>query len=195
MLKHLPDSRLLALANKINKARPFTFHDQRDLRHVAACDECFKMMRVLMLVSETTEMIDLTQTPAPAQTAPAAEENAIIRIVVMDIKAMMEQLQTQQTAWHFSEMPVFSGFRSADNENLTTILNDESNDKNTLVYDHESRTLSIQLDAATVSNDPRVIIKLPDGAIRPVPLERLDDIFWGEVTDLDEGEYEIILRK
>ena len=53
----------------------------------------------------------------------------------------------------------------------------------------------IQLDASEYSNPPTAFLTLSDGTETEIHFERRGDIFWAEVTGLDEGNYELTLEK
>lgn len=192
-MKHLSEERLLDLAQKINQELPFTPEDRRDMMHIAACEECYQLLRFTMLVAEGADHIG--ESICLKEAAPAAE-SAVIRVVIVNMAAMLQQLQAETVQWSFSQSLAGAGLRSADGTgSKIEKLEDDETARTFVAVDPATGMLVIQLDAASVTGTPRAILEYADGTRREIPLEKKGSIYLGQVSDLGEGEYRIILEK
>lgn len=189
-MKHLSDERLLDLAQKINQELPFTPEDRRDMMHIAACEECYQLLRFTMLVAEGADHIGETIS------MKEAAESAVIRVVIVNMAAMLQQLQTETAQWSFSHALAGAGLRSADGAgSKIEKLEDDETSRTFVAVDPATGMLVVQLDVASVTGTPRAVLEYADGTRREIPLEKKGRVYLGQVSDLGEGEYRIILEK
>ncbi len=194
-MKHLADNRLLALAKRILCEEDLSYREELEIEHISCCDECYELLRCTMAMVEVTDHMDLVmQKPARA----AADDSAVIRVVILSPTAILHQLQEQQSCWAFDAPPPrsFAATRSAgEDASSVTKLQDIDNSRTYVAYDMKKKVLVIQLDCPEGEKVPRAFLEDSAGARREIELEKQERTYWARIHDLEEGEYRLILEK
>lgn len=197
-MKHLTDNQIRILAEKIVAEARFSLDDELAMLHVANCKECYALLQCTMAVMEVTDHIDLFVTLPKEQTevSSATASSAIIKIVVLNVSAMIEQLQQETAEWVFDKPFALAGARSGqdDQSNIQTV-EDIDNSESFVSYDPESRKLVIQIDGRDMDSMPKAYLKYSDGSTQRITFEKREHVYWAEVCDLHDGEYELIIEK
>lgn len=122
---------------------------------------------------------------------------AVIHLAIHTAKAALEQIEAGADNWLFCSAPMaLAGVRSLSQKPAsdTKKIIDTANSQTFVAYDAVQKLLVIQIDAADCGTAPRAFVKWSDRTIE-VELEKRENLFWGQVRDLPEGEYEILLEK
>lgn len=196
-MKHLADNQIAALANKIISKAKFSRDDELAMLHISACNECYALLKCTLAVMEVTNHIDRVATRPKEEIVPsAATSSAIIKIVVLNVSAMLEQLQTETADWVFDKPFALAGARSGqeDQSNVQT-MEDIDNSETFVSYDPVTRKLVIQIDSRAIDGIPKAYLKYSDGSTQTIVFEKREHIYWAEVSNLYNGEYELIIEK
>lgn len=196
-MKHLADDQILTLANRIISQTKLSRDDELAMLHISACSECYALLKCTLAVMEVTDHIDTFVTiPNKENKASTPTASAIIKVVVLNVSAMLEQLQQETAEWIFDKPFALAGARSGQNDrsNIQTMENID-NSETFVSYDPESRKLVIQIDGRETDGMPRAYLKYSDGSTQAIKLEKREHIYWGEVCNLRDGEYELIIEK
>lgn len=197
-MKHLSDDQIRILAEKLIAETEFSLDDELSMLHVANCKECYTLLQCTMAVMEITDHIDLFVALPKEQTEDthATPSSAIIKIVVLNASAMLEQLQQETAEWIFDKPFALAGARSGqeDRSNIQT-MEDIDNSETFVSYDPESRKLVIKIDGREPDGIPKAYLKYSDGSTQAINFEKREHIYWGEVFNLRDGEYELIIEK
>lgn len=192
-MRHLTDEQLRGLAQKITEEAPFDRADMGAMRHISCCDSCYRLLRCMMSVMEVTDNIDLV---AAESELAAPKESAVIKVVILNTAALLEQLGAQTAAWAFDAPLQLAGSRSAGESGCDIQkLEDIENSQTFIVYDPARKLLIIQIDCAAEGAGCRASLKLPDGQIREISFEKYENLLYAQIPGLEEGEYEVILEK
>lgn len=197
-MKHLTDDQIRFLAEKIVAEAKFSRDDELAMLHVANCKECYTLLQCTMAVMEVTNHIDMFVALPKEKTevSSTSTSSAIIKIVVLNVSAMLEQLQQETAEWVFDKPFALAGARSGqdDRSNIQTV-EDIDNSESFVSYDPESRKLAIQIDGRETDGMPKAYLKYSDGNTQTIKFKKREHIYWAEVCDLRDGEYELIIEK
>lgn len=196
-MSHLMNGEICRLATVLTRELPLEQADMAAMRHAMVCEECNKKLHRAMAIAESLDNIALVamMTEGGGEADPEPEgEKAIIRIVVLDTRAILQQLE-QASQWTF-EAPLRPGrMRSAGSEEQTVQeLEDFENSKTFVSYDPVKKLLAIQIDGRE-GKVPAAKLRTGDGSIRSISFEKRGSVYWAEVRNLEQGEYELILEK
>lgn len=197
-MKHLTDDQAYDLAKKIAAGSVFSEEDVVNMRHISQCDDCYQMLCCLIAMQDVSlHLGEFAKTPSTAGvTAPIQDSiSAIIRLAVSKVKPLLEQVEANIAAWSFDAPLAVAGARSSRSTNEVCKLEDIDNYKTFVAFDPKKKVLVVQIDGSTEGNLPVAQLKMPDGSVRGISLERKGSVLWAEVHDLPEGEYDIILKK
>lgn len=193
-MRHLNDEQIRALAQKIVYEESFDRTDELAMRHIACCDSCYELLRCSMSVIEVTDHIDLVV--CAAEEAAPAKDSAVIKVVIVNAKAVLEQLRAQTAAWAFDTPLQLAGSRSArDGAADIQKLEDIENGQTYVAYDPARKLLIIQIDCGPDGAGCKASLRLPDGQLREISLERYENLLYAQISGLEEGEYQVILEK
>lgn len=197
-MKHLTDKQIFSLAETVVSSRRFTREDELAMLHIANCQSCYELLKCMMAVMEITNHMDVVismPTAEPAADHTPAESGAIIKIVVLNVTAMLEQLRKETSEWDFDKSFALSGVRSGQDDYMDIPAIDDNNSDSSVSYDPATRTLSIQIDGYGLSAAPKAYLKYPDGRSLDIVFKKQANIYWAEVHDLEDGEYQLVLEK
>lgn len=196
-MKHLADNQIATLANKIISKATFSRDDELAMLHISACNECYALLKCALAVMEVTDHIDRVATLPKEEIVPStAESSAVIKIVVLNVSAILEQLQQETAEWVFDKPFALAGARSGqDDHSDVQTVEDIDNSESFVSYDPASRRLVIQIDGRELEGIPKAYLKFSDGSTRTIKFEKCEHIYWAEVYDLSNGEYELIIEK
>lgn len=196
-MKHLTDDQILTLANRIISQTTLSRDDELAMLHISACNECYALLKCTLAVMEVTDHIDsLVTLPKKEVKASTPTSSAIIKVVVVNVSAILEQLQQETAEWIFDKPFALSGSRSGqdDRSNIQT-MEDIDNSETFVSYDPESRKLVVQIDGRDTDGIPKAYLKYADGRTQAIKFEKREHIYLGEVYNLRDGEYELIIEK
>lgn len=197
-MKHLTDKQIFSLAETVVSSRRFSRADELAMLHIANCPSCYELLKCMMAVMEITNHMDeVVSIPAaePAADHTPAESGAIIKIVVLNVTAMLEQLRKEASEWDFNEAFALSGVRSDQDDYADISAIEDNNSDSSISYDPATRTLLIQIDGHGLSAAPRACLKYADGRRQDIVFNKQANIYCAEVHDLEDGEYQLILNK
>lgn len=189
-MSHLLDDQLYDLAAKVRNNDPFSKEDVANMRHIAQCDDCYQALCCMMA------MQDVSMHLGEYAFAPSTSKiSAVIRLAIRKVRPLLEQVEAGMGTWRFGAPLPISGTRSKKAAGNVQKLEDTENGQTFVAYDPERKLLVIQLHCSEDDQQPSVQLQLPDGNLREVPLTQQGEYLFGEVRDLDEGDYQIILSK
>lgn len=198
-MSHLSDDLIYTLAVKVANESDLTLEEEKALMHVTQCDECYHLLCCTMAMQDVIQNIGALAVNAPPveATYPVRETiRAVLRLVVGAVNSVLDQVAAGANEWSFRSTPtLLVGARGSGRRSSVKKLTDQQNSKNFAAYDTDKQLLMIQLDASEYSNPPTAFLTLSDGTETEIHFERRGDIFWAEVTGLDEGNYELTLEK
>ncbi len=197
-MRHYTDDQLYDLAIKVAREDDLTPEEAQALRHIAECDTCYHMLCCLMAMQDVSGSVGEFLADAAGQITVQDRISAVIRLAVRAANAVLDQVEEGMCAWTFRRAPMaLAGVRTAGKRpaNTTQKLTDSDNGQTFVAYDSGKRLLVIQIACADCDGEPVASIRLPQGETIPVRFEKREDIFWAQVPELAEGEYEILLEK
>lgn len=194
---HLTNDDLFRLATLVTEDLPFTDEDVAQMQHVGECEECYEQLQIYMAVLSAVENGGgITRSKDELPTASAGVDSAIISIVIVDAKAIMEQLNAAQSNWLFEAATTFSGQRSLGGERISISRFEDIENSDTFVsYDEETKELTIQIDSRTNGTPARVYLRTSSGEERDIPMTRREHLLYAVVKDLPDNRFEIVLEK
>lgn len=202
-MTHISDAQLYHLAMKIAAEADLTEEEAAYMEHITECNDCYHMICAMMAMQEVTAHIGTLslETACTADQAPIHETvktiTAAIHLAIHTAKAALEQIEAGADNWLFRSAPMaLAGVRSISKKPAsdTKKIIDTANHQTFVAYDPAQKLLVVQIDAADRGTAPRAFVKWSDQMIE-VELEKRENLFWGQVRDLPEGEYEILLEK
>lgn len=197
-MKHLLDEQLYDLTVKIATNGAFSREDVANMQHIAQCEECYQMLCCIRAMQDVSMHLgDFATLPAAAgqKTSVQSVITTVIRLAITKVQPILEQLEAGIAAWSFDAPLALPGARSTKAAGKVKKLEDVDNSQTFVAYDPDQRILVIQLACPADSKIPSVQLKLPDGSLRDVELVQKGAYLMGEVDDLEEGDYQIILSK
>ncbi len=121
--------------------------------------------------------------------------SAIVKIVVVDMAAIMEQIQTAATAWAFDAPLPVTTRGVGTSVSSPPKLEDIQNSNTYITYDPARRVLTIQVEPDARGVIPSAYLKFKDGSTQKIHFEACGRFFRAEVHNLTDGEYELLLEK
>ena len=198
-MNHLSDDLIYTLAVKIASESDLTLEEEKALKHVSQCDDCYHLLCCMMAIEDVTRNIGTLAVGADTADIFAAFHEpvrAVIRLAVKAVNSVLDQAAAGASAWTFRTAPsLLAGARGGGRRSSVKKLTDHQNPKNFVAYDPEKKLLVIQLDASEHSGVPAAFLTLADGTEQEISFEPRGDIFRAEVAGLEEGDYEISLEK
>lgn len=198
-MNHLSDDLLYDLAVKVAAEEDLSPREEAALMHVTECDACYRLLCAAMTMLEVAQNIGAYAVdPAPVDAIQPVRETirAVLRLAVDTVNSVLDQISADANAWTFRTAPkLLAGTRGFGKSSSVKKLTDQENRKNFVAYDPDKKLLMIQLDASVYSEMPAAFLTLPDGTKKDLVFERRGEIFWSEVTGLENGDYEITLVK
>lgn len=200
-MRHPTDEQLYDLAKKIAAEEDFSQEEKEYMRHIADCDDCYRMICCLLAMQDVTQHItDFSQEVSPSVfQVPVREKiSAVIRLAVNTVNSVLDQIEDGANAWAFRRAPMaLAGVRSIGKRpaNATKKLTDSGNSQTFVAYDPSKKLLMIQIDSRDCESEPHASILLPNGNKVAVTFEKREHLFWAEVQGLEDGEYELVLEK
>lgn len=190
-MKHLSDEQILGLAETVLREAPFSPLQRRDMLHIANCEECYRLLMCTMAVMDTTAHMEYT---LPPKKHPS-DSGVVIQLVVLDMAAMLKQLDANAGEWIF-DAPLSATTRSSGAEEVTIEkLEDIDNPGTFVAYDPLKKVLEIQLNCQQFETIPKVWLKEASGNLRKIHLNQDGMYYWAQIPGLEPGTYEIILEK
>lgn len=197
-MEHLTKDKLRRLADLLVLEQAFEYDDMVSMQHVLYCDECSQNLNRAKAVADAMDNLALVTllTRGVENKADVSQANqAVIQIVIFDAHSLMQQTDTVSEGWRFGVSLEVAGKRSGKGEDRKhTKLEDDENSKTFVLYDPDAKKLMIQIDGR-YGNIPSAKLQRKDGYIYPVTFEKRGTIYWAEICDLEDGEYELILEK
>lgn len=197
-MQHLTDDQLFHLADTIAEEDAFTEQDCQNMEHIGKCERCFRQLQNMIEILEATKHAPELATYSYSEDDTSANphmQSAVVKIVVVDMAAIMEQIQTAATAWAFDKpLPVTTRGISTP-VSTTPKLEDIENSNTYIAYDPIRRALTIQIEPDAQGVIPSAYLKFKDGTTREIHFETHGHFFRATVRDLTDGEYEVILEK
>lgn len=198
-MNHLSDDLIYALAIKVTDEAELTSSEEDALMHITECDKCYHTLRAMMAMLQVSRNIGamaVTAKPVEADLPVRETIRAVLKLAVDAVNTALDQIVGSANDWKFRSAPtLLAGARGSGKQSSVKKLTDLENRKNFVAYERDKKLLTIQLDASAYSDAPAAFLTLSDGAEEDIAFERRGDIFWAEVTGLEDGDYEITLEK
>lgn len=199
-MNHLTDDQAYTLAVKVTDEIELTPQEEDALLHITVCDDCYYLLTSMMAMLEVARNIGkfAVDAEAAAVQQPVREKiRAVLKLAVDAVNSALDQITAGANEWTFRTAPaLLIGARAAGKRSSSTKkLTDLRNTKNFVAYDPDKKLLMIQLDPSECSDPPAAFLTLSDGRQMAVPFERKGDLFWAEISGLEDGNYEITLEK
>lgn len=197
-MSHITNDKFYHIATLLTQELAFEQDDIVAMQHIMSCADCSRKLKRATAIVESIDNIALVSLLAEQVTKPssaAENEKAIIQIVVLDTRSIMKQLESATAQWLF-DAPLGIGSKRSTGSVGQSIekLEDFDNSKTFVSYDPVKKILAIQIDGKD-GKVPSAKIKTPDGNIRSVSFEKRGSVYWAEVRNLEQGEYELVLEK
>lgn len=198
-MRHPSDDQLLRLARKINAEVDCTREEAEWMRHIADCTECYRTICCMMAMQDVADHIgELAGEVSPEDLRNPVQNkiSAVIRLAVETVRTVLDQ--TDANDWVFRRAPLaIAGVRSGGTApgGVTKKLADSGNSRTFVAYDPARKLLMIQIDGADCETEPRAVLVLPNGDRQDVRFEKQGQLYWAEVPDIRNGEYDLLLEK
>lgn len=196
-MNHMARDKIYHLAELVTQDLAYTESDVTDMRHIGECEDCYKKLRIAIALMDAVDnagLVSLTSSTT-AHVAIGEKVRAVLRLVVGKVNTLLEQLDVQTSTWTFDTPLSMAGARSSDDSYGTQTLEDVEHSQTFIAYDPVNRMLAIQVECPNTSSIPTVLIKEPNGSSRSISFTKREHLLWAEVSNLTEGEYEIVLEK
>lgn len=197
-MKHLTDEQVYALATKISANSSFTSDEITNMHHISQCDACYQMLCCVMAMQDVSLRLgEFAHAPsASAAKVPTQTSfSAIIRLAASTVKPLLEQVEANIATWSFDTPLAVAGARSSRSDHQVCKLEDIDNSKTFVAYDPERKLLVFQVECGEEADIPIVEIRYPDGKKQQVVMQKVGGVFWAEVHELEDGDYQILLKK
>ena len=200
-MRHPTDEQLYDLARKIAAEEDFSQEEKEFMRHIADCDDCYHMICCLMAMQDAADHIGdcaCEFSPEAFQLPVPEKISAVIRLAVSKVNCVLDQIEDDMGSWTFRRAPMaLAGVRSGGKRPAggTKKLTDSGNSQTYVAFDPNKKLLVIQIDSRDCGMEPYAAIVLPGGDTVEVQFEQREHLYWAEVRGLEDGEYELILRK
>ena len=196
-MNHMARDKIYHLAELVTQDLAYTESDVSDMQHIGECEDCYKKLRIAMALMDAVDNVGLVSLTSNAAAHAAIDEKvrAVLRLIVGKVNTLLEQLDVQTSTWTFDTPLAMAGARSSDDSYGTQILEDVEHSQTFIAYDPVNRMLAIQIECPNNSSIPTVLIKESNGSSRPISFTKREHLLWAEVSNLTEGEYEILLEK
>lgn len=183
-MKHLTEDQILLLASKLQNQERLSAEEGTLLAHCAFCTTCYETLQAVSALLEVTE----NMAPLMDSADDPCEHGAVIQVVILNTRAMMEQLyaRTEEMEFYAPLPSLKRGLNNPGTENIR-LENNESN----ITYDPATKTLYITL-VSTDGSVPRAALKCGD-RIEPISFDEYDGVFAAEFHGLEDGEYQILI--
>lgn len=195
-MTHMTNDELYHIATLLSQEAPFEQEDIVLMQHIMACERCTaNLKRATAIVDAMDHIAEVHMLAGVQEDAEESGNSAIIQIVVLDTKTLMEQVQKEKAQWLF-DVPFCVGTkRSAEDEkSLTESLVDEDDSKTFVSYNQKKKALTIQI-AGKDGDAPKAKLKEKNGTERRISFEKCGSVYRAEVSPLEQGEYELMLEK
>lgn len=200
-MRHPTDEQLYDLARKIAAEEKLSREEKEYMRHIADCDDCYHMICCLMAMQDAADHIGdhIGEFSPEAFQLPVSEKiSAVIRLAVNAVNCALDQIEEDMGTWRFRKAPMaLAGVRSGGKRpgGGTKKLTDSGNSQTYVAFDPNQKLLVIQIDSRDCDTEPHAAILLPGGDMLEVRFEQREHLYWAEVQGLEDGEYQLILRK
>lgn len=197
-MNHMTRDKIYHLATLVTQELAFDESDVSDMTHIGECDECYKKLRLAMALMEAVDNIGPISLAAKQKTVVSVVEErvkAVIHLVVGKVNSLLEQFDARSSVWTFDAPLAMAGARSVDDEDSLKKLEDVENSQTFVAYDPTTKLLALQIDCSDGAAVPKVVIRMADGTERHVSFVKREHLLWAEVSNLDEGEYDIVIEK
>lgn len=198
-MSHLHQDDILRLSKKILWEQPFDNKDVDDMYHISECDQCYEDLCCMLKIMDLTNHMDRyftkgSTTPTQTQTQSTVV-SAVICISVGQISSILKQKTTKNTIWFFDPALPRLNLRSGKTSFDSTVkLEDNDNSQTYITFDINKRLLQIRIDGRCETDIPKAFLKEANGLVREVELKRHGLLFCGEIQNVSDGEYELILE-
>ena len=197
-MSHMTNDKFYRLATLLTQELAFEQEDVVAMQHIMSCADCTRKLKRATTIVESMDNIALVSLLAERVTKISSvteSEKAIIQIVVLDTRSIMKQLEADTAQWLF-DTPLGIGSKRSTSSAGQSIekLEDFDNSKTFVSYDPVKKILVIQIDGKD-GKVPSAKIKTPDGNICSISFDKRLSVYWAEVRNLEQGEYELILEK
>jgi len=196
-MSHITNDKFYHIATLLTQELAFEHEDMISMQHILSCADCSRKLKRATAIVESMDNIAIISLLAERtkKSPPASNEKAIIQVVVLDTRSIMKQLEAATAQWLF-DVPLGIGSKRSTGSDSYAVekLEDFDNSKTFVSYDPVKKVLAIQIDGKD-GKVPSAKIKTPDGSIRSISFEKRGSVYWAEVRNLEQGEYELILEK
>lgn len=198
-MTHLTDQQLLVLTKKVIAELPFDENDINNMKHIAQCQQCYELLCCMMAVRDVSQHMGdfaAVSTAEELSTVVSEKVTAVIRLVINAVKPVLSQIDAQMSDWAFDRPLAMAGTRSVSGQVVPVeMLEDLDNSSTFVAFEPSTRTLIIQVDIRESKQYPEAYIKAPDGSLQSVFFTEHSGILRAEIADLDDAQYEIIMKK
>lgn len=194
---HLTNDSLHDLAELVVQDRAFTLENVKDMQHIGDCEACYQKLLQYMAVLSAIEYIEpVDKSVAEDAAKQVREDSTVIKIVVLNAKVIMEQLQTANSSWIFDVPLSGVGQRSAHEKEHPIVKLEDIEDSETFVsFDPGKKALILQISCREHTSQPKAFLRFASGEIQEIELERREQLLRAEVFDLANGSFEVVLQK
>lgn len=197
-MNHMTRDKIYHLATLVTQELAFDESDVSDMTHIGECDECYKKLRLAMALMDAVDNIGPVSLTAKRKSVAAVVEervSAVFHLAIGKVNSLLEQLDAHTSVWAFDAPLAMAGARSGDAEDSIKKVEDVENSQTFVAYDPTTKLLAIQIDCSNGAGVPRVVIRMKDGTERHVSFVKREQLLWAEVSNLDVGEYDIVIEK
>lgn len=191
-MSHVSEDRICLLAQNIVRELPFTPEDVADLEHIETCDLCYEELMCTTALAKAMgdDIVSLSN-----EVETEEQNTAVIKLVVFDMQALMDQLLEHKTSWFFDAPMHTAKVRSgAKDSNDFLLLRDQDNSLNFVSYDPAEKRLVIQMEW-NEGQLPKAYLEQSDGTRREITFEKFEHILRAQVENVENGEYRIVITR
>ena len=194
---HLTNDELRHLATLVVEDLPFNEDDVAHMEHIGECDDCYRKIKVYIALFEAIAAEEVNLMASFTQEEKEQPENtAIISVVFVDAKALFKQLNSETAKWIFDAALSGVGQRAlGETEPKEYRYEDIQNSETYIAYNEERKELTVQIDGRDLAASPSVRIRFSSGKECELRLERVENLYFGTLSNLSNESFEVIIKK
>ena len=207
-MKHIDFNNLYHLATLTIDDAPLDELQIEQMNHIADCKDCYDEFCSIMAILEVTNETGMIAVRKILSDKLNSFEDSVVqkvlavisvraKVIKEQISVIMEQLQSNINGLCF-EAPLAMATRNVEPDTPPKIskLEDIENEKTFILFDPARGSMYVQLDIRDLTSDTiSVHLEFPNKKKREIPLTRDGYILKGELNNITDTDFEIIITQ
>lgn len=207
-MKHIDFDNLYHLATLTIDDAPLDELQIEQMNHIADCKDCYDEFCSIMAILEVTNESGMIAVRKILSDKLDSSEDSVVqkvlavisvraKVIKEQISVIMEQLQSDFSGLCF-EAPLAMAARNVEPDTPPKIskLEDIENEKTFILFDPALGSMYVQLDIRDLTSDAiSVYLNFPNKKKKEIPLTREGYILKGELSNITDTDFEIIITQ